>query len=454
MRFLSGLGAVLFIAAGTGGAAQAQNIPLNAVAREDYVKTPMPPGFQVINSDIEGPVFADARGKTLYVWPVTSLRNGEAGEQKNKPTCDNTLQTETAGLMSPYPAGLILPDIDIRHTCAQEWPPVLAANDAKPVGDFTIVVRKDGTKQWAYKELALYTSFLDKKPGDTWGGTRFLTAEGERGALRLPVGPQADAPPQFVVYPVARGRVLTTAVGHSVYTSDNDGKNASKCYGACLLEWAPMIAPETAVPQGAWSVFERAPGVKQWAYRGKPLYTRVGERRFRSYEGGDQPGWRNVFTHLPAPFPDAFKVQDTHTGEVVADARGHTVYIYYCNDDASDQLACSHPDASQAYRFAVCGGGDAARCQQTFPYVMAEKGAQSKSPAWSILYINQKTGRRAQETDPDALRVWAFRDRPVFTHVRDLEPGDVNGDGWGEFNGFRNGFKAFWLREDFLENAG
>ena len=46
-----------------------------------------------------------------------------------------------------------------------------------------------------------------------------------------------------------------------------------------------------------------------------------------------------------------------------------------------------------------------------------------------------------------------FRDRPVYTYAGDREPGDANGDAYGEFNGYRNGFKAFWLRDDFRNNA-
>ena len=55
---------------------------------------------------------------------------------------------------------------------------------------------------------------------------------------------------------------------------------------------------------------------------------------------------------------------------------------------------------------------------------------------------------------PGALHVWAFRDRPVYLFAGDQVSGDVEGDAWGEFNGHRNGFKAFWLRDDFRTNAG
>ena len=153
---------------------------------EEYVREPMPPGFKVIVADFEGPVFADAKGKTLYNWPRTGLRNGDAGEQKEKPTCDDQKYTDNAGLMSPYPGGLELPEVETRPSCTDVWPPVLAKPNAKPVGKWTILERKDGRKQWAYDGYALYTSVLDRKPGDTFGGTdKRGTSEG--GAQRSPV---------------------------------------------------------------------------------------------------------------------------------------------------------------------------------------------------------------------------------------------------------------------------
>ncbi len=50
--------------------------------------------------------------------------------------------------------------------CAANWPPLKAAADAKLTGDYTIIMRADGTKQWAYKGRPLYTWKNDKKPGD------------------------------------------------------------------------------------------------------------------------------------------------------------------------------------------------------------------------------------------------------------------------------------------------
>ena len=50
--------------------------------------------------------------------------------------------------------------------CATNWPPLTAAADAKPSGDWTVVTRDDGSKQWAYKGKPLYTFHKDAKPGD------------------------------------------------------------------------------------------------------------------------------------------------------------------------------------------------------------------------------------------------------------------------------------------------
>jgi hypothetical protein len=69
------------------------------------------------------------------------------------------------------------------------------------------------------------------------------------------------------------------------------------------------------------------------------------------------------------------------------------------------------------------------------------------------MLIDPTTGRRATERQPGALRVWAYRDRPVYTCWRDRAPGDANCDSFGEFNGRRNGYRAFWLRDDFGDSA-
>ena len=53
--------------------------------------------------------------------------------------------------------------------CAGLWPPVAAGASDTASGDWTIVTRDDGSRQWAYKGWPLYTFSKDAKPGDTTG---------------------------------------------------------------------------------------------------------------------------------------------------------------------------------------------------------------------------------------------------------------------------------------------
>jgi predicted lipoprotein with Yx(FWY)xxD motif len=56
--------------------------------------------------------------------------------------------------------------------CASNWPPFTAAADAKTTGDWTVIVRDDGSKQWAYKGKPLYKWMDDHKPGEVDGDGR------------------------------------------------------------------------------------------------------------------------------------------------------------------------------------------------------------------------------------------------------------------------------------------
>ena len=53
--------------------------------------------------------------------------------------------------------------------CAQVWPPLAAAADATASGDWSVVTRDDGGRQWAYKGKPVYFWAKDQKPGDRTG---------------------------------------------------------------------------------------------------------------------------------------------------------------------------------------------------------------------------------------------------------------------------------------------
>ncbi|MBX7199110.1 MAG: hypothetical protein K1X51_07000 [Rhodospirillaceae bacterium] len=449
-----GAGAIAALALLSAGVSTGAEQAKPAGVHEDYLAEPMPPGFQVTFSEIEGPVFADANGKTLYRWPLKGLRNGDVGDRRSAASnCTSEVFKVTSGLMSPYPAGLLLPDAATRKSCQDVWPPVLAADNAVPVGKWSIIPRKDGRKQWAYEGYPLYTgTALDKVPGDVLDGT----SRGVRGpdgpGIRNPIAPRPNIPPAFDVRQMGTGRMLVNYAGFSVYAWDGDGPNKSNCTEACLKKWAPVLAAETSQPQGEWAIIQRSPGVRQWVFRKKPLYTYIADTRPKSMLGTDEAGWHNVYT-LPAPaWPREFTQQETHAGIVLADAAGKTIYVYTCGDDAMDQLACDYPGAPQEYRLSVCGG-EAQRCLATWKPVAAAKDAKAPSRSWTTIDIDPLSGKYALPGEKGSMHVWAFRGRPVYTFARD-GVGDVEGDAWGEFFGFRNGFKAFWLRDDFFANSG
>ena len=91
-------------------------------------------------------IYGDRNGMTLYAH------------------IENTVETfaSSGGLMGVR-EGVLRP---------QDWKPVVAGADDKDIGDWSIVTRKDGTRQWAYKGAALYTNVNDKAPGDLHGVRR------------------------------------------------------------------------------------------------------------------------------------------------------------------------------------------------------------------------------------------------------------------------------------------
>ena len=419
------------------------------IEREDYRPVPMPPGVRVTASELDGPVFADARGRTLYQWPLKQMRSGVTGDHLGTSECTAEKSQVSSGYMSPYPPGLRLPELDRHPSCAQAWPPFLAAPAARPVGRWTLITRKDGQRQWAYEDLPVYTFYLDRRPGDVLGA-RADKRVNDAPAGRRPIGPPPNVPPGFSVKTMSTGRLLVTSQGFTVYASDRDTADRSHCDATCAESWIPLLAPSMGRPQAGWSRIERSAGVRQWTYRGKPLYRYALDPGAHRFAGDDVPGWHSVYTQRAPDPPDGFTIQDTTAGQVLADPAGRTLYTYFCGDDGVDQLGCDHPQETQVYRLAVCGGGDAQRCLRTFPYVVAAADAKPTSRSWSILRIDPLTGRPAAPGEAGALRVWAFRERPVYTYAGDRQPGDVNADSHGEFRGERNGYRAIWLRDDFF----
>lgn len=53
--------------------------------------------------------------------------------------------------------------------CERLWPPLYATPEDKPLGEFAILYRRDGSLQWTYRDKPLYYWMHDRKPGDVTG---------------------------------------------------------------------------------------------------------------------------------------------------------------------------------------------------------------------------------------------------------------------------------------------
>ena len=66
---------------------------------------------------------------------------------------------------------------------------------------------------------------------------------------------------------------LTYAAGMTLFVFDKDAGGKSACNGPCAANWPPLMVVGDATGSGDWTIVVRDDGGKQWAYKGKPLYT-------------------------------------------------------------------------------------------------------------------------------------------------------------------------------------
>jgi predicted lipoprotein with Yx(FWY)xxD motif len=83
--------------------------------------------------------------------------------------------------------------------------------------------------------------------------------------------------------------------GMTLYTFDKDapGSGKSVCNGPCAVNWPPLFATDNDRPSGEWSIVTRDDGKRQWAFRGKPLYSWIKDQKPGDRTGeGVNNAWR------------------------------------------------------------------------------------------------------------------------------------------------------------------
>ena len=176
--------------------------------------------------------------------------------------------------------------------CEMDWLPVPAPALAFDLGDFSIVSRQDGARQWAYRGRPLYRYRGDLLPGDAHG--RAADARWSLAALAENFRPAGVAVTALAGYGDALSREGMTLYSGSAFQKYWGGRNlrdsfknsydrgrrlgGDACADAeCLRQWRPFHAVADARSTGFWEVVTRRDGSRQWAYKGYALYTYAGD---------------------------------------------------------------------------------------------------------------------------------------------------------------------------------
>lgn len=371
-----------------------------ANAVELSYKLETPPG--ITWKDLpQGPVMVTAAGLTIYKkLPKTVGTWGNAARQ-----------TEVVGTCV--------------YQCPSEWPPLKASADAKPVGDFTVVTNTDGVRVWAYKGIELETFIFDKKPGDTKGqdtyafnGPRIPIGEAAWIESNVPPAKPAELPDPSPLRPAAvsvvmglgGNRYFTDAQGATLYTYDDP--KAARCTGKCLDQFKPVGAGAIVRPIGDWTIVAHDDGTRQWALKGKLVYTYANEITpgVPMADGRDDK-WHAVI-ELPGQLPPEVVIKDTETYRVYADkTTGRSLYMPGYKHRPYEYLSFNKPGV--LFGTIMCYN----ECAKKYPPLMAKADAKPAGEWWILTRV-------------DGTKQWAFRGIPVYTYADDTPGRNLADDTW------------------------
>lgn len=327
-------------------------------------------------------VYADAAGKTLYTFDKDTV--------PGKSACVGE--------------------------CVAAWPPLQVSPQAQPMGDWSVITRDDGTLQWALKGKPLYTFAKDENAGEAKGAN---AADLWRTAVFKPIDgasfPEGIAAEELVNAP---GWALVNARRMTLYARDGDtGAGKTTCAATCLETWMPLAAAEVANTMGDFAPLSRADGVRQWTYRGRPLYFYAGDAEPGDVtgEGKDQKWHAVVLVKYFNPADVAITTNPRH-GAMLATASGMTLYARDANKFSGG--GASHADRSVARGTPATGrvigvkGCDAACTENWKPFKAA--------------VTDQPTGYWTIAVREDGTRQWAYMGYPLYTYAQDT-PGAARG---------------------------
>ncbi len=293
------------------------------------------------------------------------------------------------------------------QTCAEAWPPLAATEEAGLAPEWKVIARADGRKQWAYKGQPLYTFAKDPAPGTSFGDN---VGDVWHAALQ-----DMWTPAEIGIGPSLIGRVLVDGKGMTLYTIDGDKVPepekpgaipplSSACTQRCLGTWHPVTAPAVGREKDDWIITRRDDGTLQWAFRGKPLYTYANDLSPSDTLGnGREQNWHAAVVEPAPPRPTWITFQASDAGEILGNASGLTVYTFNAEQNRARRSNLGAP--------ATCDPD----CIRTWWTPIAADAKAEPIGNWSIL------------KNEDGSLQWSYKGEPLYTHVRDKKPGEING---------------------------
>lgn len=300
--------------------------------------------------------------------------------------------------------------------CLESYTPATSSKPLKNIGSWSTFERAPGVWQLAFKGSPLYLakeekestayarcSVPDRLPGSApvafpapWCVALFEPAAG----MKIPDG--------FAVHEIANatGQGLVDADGFTLYAFNGDVlKDGQSCIGAgCKVSWKPVEAPALASPVGDFTILHRADSARQWAYKGRALYTSTADLAPGDAEGiGADPRWAPVL--LASYFtPAGIKIGVAPGfGTIFTDDVGMTLYA---QNRGARGRGPSRP-------VPVVDCDDA--CLKVWHPFKAPDDAQG-SGYWTVVKA------------PDGSRQWAYRGQGLFFYGLDHAPGDMKGE--------------------------
>ena len=233
--------------------AQPADLPIAPATTAEY-----PPGVKVATAPT-GPVYVDAKGRTLYGMDMRTLIRWSPDPAQH-------CQAECGELWEPLlaPAGAT-PNVAFptSGSGSRATPPEGFVQPQR-APDWTVIAGPQGP-QWVYKGWHMVFTRKGERPGApefdgadnlTWNTLKFV-----------PPVPQLETPGNVTMVLVDGAYALADDRGRVLFS----GNCAAGCAG-----WTPLAAGMASRGHGDWSV-DRSGDVPQWRYRGRPVFVSQGD---------------------------------------------------------------------------------------------------------------------------------------------------------------------------------